>query len=55
MVDYFTKAVEFAPISDESADMVARAIHDYCFMRYGMPEWVTTDYGTECACAFRHS
>ena len=43
MVDYFTKAAEFAPIPDKSADTVARAVHDYWFMRYGMPEWLTTD------------
>ena len=54
MVDYFTKAAEFAPIPDKSADTVARAVHDYWFMRYGMPEWVTTDNGTEFAGAFRH-
>ena len=54
MVDYFTKAVEFAPIPDKSAGTVARAVHDYWFMRYVMPEWVTTDNGTAFAGAFRH-
>ena len=54
MVDYFTKAAEFAPIPDKSADTVARADHDYWFMRYGMPEWMTTDNGTEFAGAFWH-
>ena len=54
MVDYFTKAADFAPIPDKSADTVARAVHDHWFMHYGMPEWVTTDDGTEFAGAFRH-
>eukprot|EP00892_Ulva_mutabilis_P000150 jgi/Ulvmu1/10135/UM006_0089.1 len=54
MVDYFTKAAEFAPIPDKSADTVARAVHNSWFMRYGVPEWVTTDNGTEFAGSFRH-
>ena len=54
MVDYFTIAAEFDPIPDKSADTVARAVREYWFMRYGMPEWVTTDNGTEFAGAFRH-
>lgn len=54
MVDYFTKAAEFAPIIDKSADTVARVVHDSWFMRYGIPEWITTDNGTEFAGAFRH-
>ena len=43
MVDNITKPAEFAPIPDKSAVTVARVVHDYWFMRYGMPEWVTTD------------
>ena len=54
MVDYFTKAAEFAPIPNKSAETVARAVYDCWFMRYGMPEWVTTDNGTEFAGGFRH-
>ena len=51
---YFTKAAEFAPIPEKSADTMARVVHDYWFMRYGMPAWVTTASGTEFAGAFRH-
>ena len=53
-VQYFTKAAEFAPIPDKSANIVDCAVHGYWFMRYGMPEWVTTDNGTEFSGAFRH-
>lgn len=54
MVDYFTKAAEFAFLPDKGADSVARVVHDSWFMRYGLPEWVTTDNGTEFSGVFRH-
>lgn len=54
MVDDFTKAVEFACLLDSGAGSVARVVHDPMFMRYGLPEWVTTDNGTEFLGVFRH-
>ena len=54
MVDYFTKAAEFAFIADKAAATVARAVPDHWFMRYGIPDWITSDNGAEFAGAFRH-
>lgn len=54
IVDYFTKAAEFVSIPDKSSASVARAFHDRWLMRYGAPEWVTSDNGLEFGGAFRH-
>jgi hypothetical protein len=54
IVDYFTKAAEFAFLPDKQALTVSRAFHDSWLMRYGLPEWLTSDNGTEFAGAFRH-
>jgi transposase InsO family protein len=54
IVDYFTKAAEFAFLPDKQAATVARAFHDSWLMRYGLPEWLTSDNGSEFAGAFRH-
>ena len=54
IVDYFTKAAEFVYIPDKKADTVARAFHDRWLMRFGVPEWVTSDNGQEFGGAFRH-
>jgi transposase InsO family protein len=54
MIDYFTKAAEFAFLPDKQASTVARVFHDFWLMRYGLPEWLTSDNGSEFAGAFRH-
>ena len=54
IVDYFTKAAEFVYIPDKKAETVARAFHDRWLMRFGVPEWVTSDNGQEFGGAFRH-
>ena len=54
IVDYFTKAAEFVAIPNKQAATVARAFHDRWLMRYGVPEWATTDNGQEFGGAFRH-
>lgn len=54
VVDYFTKCAEFAYLPDKSAETVARAFHDHWLARYGVPEWVTSDNGSEFAGAFNH-
>lgn len=54
IVDYFTKATELIAIPDKSSATVARAFHDRWLMRYGAPEWLTSDNGVEFAGAFKH-
>jgi hypothetical protein len=54
VVDYFTKAAEFLFLPDETALSVAKVLHDGWPMRYGLPEWLTSDNGTEFQGAFRH-
>ena len=54
MIDYFTKAAEFAFLHDKQAATVARAFHNSWLMRYGLPEWLTSDNGSEFSGAFRH-
>ena len=54
VVDYFTKAAEFACIPDKAALTVASAFHDMWLMRYGAPQLLTSDNGLEFAGAFRH-
>jgi Integrase zinc binding domain/Integrase core domain len=54
MVDYFTKAAEFAVIPDKSAASVAKAFHNLWILCYGAPALLTNDNGLEFAGAFRH-
>lgn len=54
IVDYFTKAAEFVAVPNKEAKTVARAFHDRWLMRYGVPEWVTSDNGREFAGEFAH-
>jgi transposase InsO family protein len=54
VVDYFTKAAEFLFLPDKTSLSVAKAFHDGWLMRYGLPEWLTSDNGTEFQGAFRH-
>lgn len=47
MVDYFTKAVEFAVVYDKTPAAVAKAFHYSWICRYFVPAEVTSDNGTE--------
>jgi hypothetical protein len=54
MVDYFTKAAEFAVIYDKSAAAVAKAFYYSWICRYFVPSHVTSDNGTEFESEFEH-
>ena len=47
IVDYFTKAAEFVAVPSKSSALIARALYDNWFCRYGTPSFVTSDNGTE--------
>ena len=47
MIDYFTKVAEFAVIYNKTALNVARAVFNFWFTRYGLPECLTSDNGSE--------
>jgi hypothetical protein len=47
MIDYFTKAAEFAVIYDKKPASVARALYYAWLCRYFVPSHVTSDNGTE--------
>jgi hypothetical protein len=54
MIDYFTKAAEFAVVYDKHASAVARAFYYSWICRYFVPSHVTSDNGAEFAAAFEH-
>ena len=54
MIDYFTKAAEFAVIYDKTAASVARAFYFSWICRYFVPSHVTSDNGTEFEVQFGH-
>jgi transposase InsO family protein len=54
MIDYFTKAAEFAVIYDRAAASVARAFHYSWLCRYFVPTYVTSDNGSEFQTEFVH-
>jgi hypothetical protein len=54
MVDYFTKAAEFAVVYNKSAANVARAFYYSWICRYFVPSHVTSDNGTEFDKDFVH-
>jgi hypothetical protein len=54
MIDYFTKAAEFAVIYDKSAASVARAFYYSWVCRHFVPSHVTSDNGTEFEVDFGH-
>ena len=45
--DYLTRWVEAVPLTDKSADSVARAFLEVIFTRHGLPRTILTDQGTE--------
>lgn len=47
IVDYFTKAAELVAVPTKAADTIAHALYDNWFCRYGTPQFVTSDNGTE--------
>ena len=49
MVDYFTKIAEFTPITGKDPLSVSNAFYTQWVCRYGLPEHVTSDNGTEFA------
>jgi hypothetical protein len=49
MVDYFTKVAEFTPLSERDPYSVSSAFYTNWVCRYGLPEFVTSDNGTEFA------
>ena len=54
MVDYFTKVAEFVPVPTKEPTRIASAFWDHWICRYGVPEYVTSDNGTEFAAEFAH-
>jgi hypothetical protein len=54
MIDYFTKAAEFAVVYDKLAPSVARAFYYSWVCRYFVPSHVTSDNGAEFATEFQH-
>jgi hypothetical protein len=54
MVDYFTKAAEFAVIYDKSPPAVAKAFYYTWICRYFVPSHVTSDNGAEFEAEFVH-
>jgi transposase InsO family protein len=53
MVDSFTKAIELATLTDKSAPTMARAFWDTWICRFGLPDIVITDQGSEFQSPFR--
>jgi hypothetical protein len=54
MVDYFTKAAEFAVVYDKTPAAVAKAFYYTWICRYFVPSHVTSDNGTEFETEFEH-
>jgi hypothetical protein len=54
MIDYFTKAAEFAVVYTKDPSAVARAFYYYLVCRYFVPAYVTSDNGTEFNEEFVH-
>jgi hypothetical protein len=54
MVDYFTKAAEFAVVYDKTPASVAKAFYYTWICRYFVPSHVTSDNGTEFETDFVH-
>lgn len=54
MIDYFTKAAEFAVVYDKQAPSVAKAFYYSWICRYFVPSHVTTDNGSEFSDEFKH-
>ena len=54
MIDYFTKIAEFAAIPGKLPSFIAKAFYDLWISRYGVPEYLTSDNGTEFAGDFVH-
>jgi hypothetical protein len=54
MIDYFTKAAEFAVVYDKLAPSVARAFYYSWICRYFVPSHVTSDNGSEFDSEFKH-
>jgi cleavage and polyadenylation specificity factor subunit 1 len=54
MIDYFTKAAEFAVVYDKLAASVARTFYYSWICRYFVPSHVTSDNGSEFGTEFEH-
>lgn len=54
MVDYFSKAAEFAIVYDKSAAAVAKGFYYSWICRYFVPAYVTSDNGSEFESEFVH-
>jgi hypothetical protein len=54
MVDYFTKAAEFAVVYEKTPAAVAKAFYYTWICRYFVPAYVTSDNGTEFEVEFVH-
>ena len=54
MIDYFTKVVEIVPIAHKDAQTVANVFYYHWVCRYGVPNCLTSDNGTEFLTHFSH-
>lgn len=54
MVDAFTKVAEFGVVYSKDPHVIARCFYDSWITRYGVPDFVTTDNGTEFELDFHH-
>ena len=46
-VEYFSKYTILVPLTQKSADIVAKALVDHVFCKYNMPKTILSDNGTE--------
>ena len=54
MIDYFTKTAEFAPVPGKEPHFIAKVFYDFWVSRYGVPDFLTSDNGTEFSNEFSH-
>jgi len=54
IMDYYTRVAEFVPTTSKEAVRIAQLFDNEWICRYGVPEQLTSDNGTEVAAEFTH-